>query len=69
MEPSPYWLLSDQEELRSTGATNVPIKCRGHTTGENKYPASSGNHSLLPGTGCPQTLPKALKWAAHLGSR
>lgn len=44
-------------------------KCRGHTLArETKHPASEWQAFYSPGSGRPYTLPKSLKWAAHLGS-
>lgn len=48
MEFSPHWLLSDQEDLRSTGATNVPIQVSwSHPSREKRSTQLvSGRHSL-----------------------
>lgn len=48
MELSPHWLLSDQEDLRSTGATNVPIQVSWSHLSREKLSTQlvSGRHSL-----------------------
>lgn len=68
MELSPHWLLSDQEDLRSTGATNVPIQVSWSHPSREKGSTQlvSGRHSFT-WLWLPLHSAKSLKWAAHLG--